>query len=124
MSATQISLEVHCLGPSWVQTEKNRYRLYINNEMLVERDWIWPTHQYINENIWVDAIPGILNTIKLEPILQTIKTYNPILAPAKNELVISTESISIAKFAIKNVHVNSQIISDKDDEQLEVSFHI
>ena len=117
MSATQISLEVHCLGPSWVQTERNRYRLYVNNEMLVERDWIWPTHQYLNENIWADITPEILNTIKLKPILQTVSFFD-------EDTGMTFTSQSIAKFAIKHVHVNSQIILVQDDEQLEVSFHI
>jgi len=118
MIATQISLEVHCLGPSWVQTERNRYRLYINNEMLVERDWIWPTHQYINENIWANITPGILNTIKLKSILQTVSFFN-------KDATVTFTSQSIAKFAIKNVNINSQILLDKDDKQLEVvSFKI
>jgi len=117
MSATQISLEVHCLGPNWIQTERNRYRLYINNEMLAERDWVWPTHQYINENMWVDITPEILNTIKLEPILQTVSFSD-------KDTIVTFTSQSIAKFAIKNVHVNNQAISSKDDKQLEVSFHI
>jgi hypothetical protein len=35
------------------------YRVYVNNDLLTERDFIWPSHEvYIRENIVVDLKPG------------------------------------------------------------------
>lgn len=115
MSITNIILEVHCLKPSWVYQEKNLYRLYINDELLTERDWIWPTSQFISEDIWVDLIPDVHHTIRLEPYLQEHIFYD------KDSLATLT-SKSIAEFALKNVLINGNPIDNQNTRQLETSF--
>lgn len=36
-----------------------RYRVYVDNDLLTERDFVWPTHEiFIRENITVDLAPG------------------------------------------------------------------
>jgi hypothetical protein len=36
-----------------------RYRVYVDNDLLTERDFIWPGHEvFIRENIVVDLEPG------------------------------------------------------------------
>ena len=51
MSITNIKIEVHCLKPSWVDYEKNKYRLYVDNNIITERSWIWNTKTLLDENI-------------------------------------------------------------------------
>lgn len=42
----------------WGETPP-RYRIYVDRELLTERDFIWPGHEvYIRENIVVNLKPG------------------------------------------------------------------
>lgn len=35
------------------------YRVYVDNDLLTERSWIWPAYEvYIRENVEVDIEPG------------------------------------------------------------------
>lgn len=43
----------------------NRYRLYLNNDILIERKWKLDPWFYIDEEIWVDLDIGT-HTLKLE----------------------------------------------------------
>ena len=104
MSQTQILIEVHCLRPSWVAKEDNRYRVYINNELITERTWIWDSKTIIDENIWVSIIPSTLNSVRVEA--------EPI------------PSTSMVKFGLKNLRINGNIQPDQQDEQSELSFII
>ena len=69
MNEVNIKVQVHCLKPSWVVAEKHRYRLYINDDMLTERSWIWDINTVIAEDIWVNLQLDTTNLIKLEPVL-------------------------------------------------------
>lgn len=43
-----------------------RYRIYVDGELLTERDFIWPGHEvYIRENIVVNLKPG-LHVLQIE----------------------------------------------------------
>ena len=45
-----------------------RYRIYVNSDLLTERDFIWSgTDQYIRENILVNLEPG-LHSLKVEQV--------------------------------------------------------
>lgn len=45
-----------------------RYRIYVDNDLLTERDFIWPgTEQYIREHIIVNLKPGV-HSLKIEQI--------------------------------------------------------
>jgi len=103
MNEVNITVQVCCLKPSWVSYEKNKYRLYINKEMLVERSWIWGINTVINEDIWVDLAPTTVNLISVESILDPVE--------------------SIAKFSLMNLKVNNNLIVDHS-EQSELSFTI
>lgn len=104
MNEVNLKVEVHCLQPGWVSYEKNKYRLYVNNEMLTERSWIWNTNTIINEDIWVNLSPNIVNTIRIDPILDPIN--------------------SIVKFSLENLKVNDMLIPKLEHEQLELSFKL
>ncbi len=45
-----------------------RYRVYVDNDLLTERDFIWAGHEtYIRENIQVTLNPG-LHTVRIEQV--------------------------------------------------------
>jgi hypothetical protein len=103
MNEVNITVQICCLKPSWVSYEKNKYRLYINDEMLVERSWIWNINTVINEDIWVDLTPTTINSVRIESILDPVE--------------------STAKFSLMNLKVNNNPIVDYS-EQSELSFTI
>lgn len=104
MNEVNITVQVHCTQPTWVGSEKNQYRLYINDDLLTERSWIWDTNTVINENIWVDLASGSTNIIKLIPILNPVR--------------------SMAKFGLKNLMVNDNEVTDHGGEQSELYFTV
>lgn len=56
MAHTVISLDVYC---STTQHGVPAYRLYVDNDLLTERSWIWPAYEvYVKENIEVDVDTG------------------------------------------------------------------
>lgn len=99
---THINIEVQCLKPSWVNYEKNRYRLYVDHDLLTERDWIWDLNTVIHEDFWVNLEPGT-HTIRLEPVLQ-VK--------------------SVAQFGLRNFSLGNRPKPDLGDDKLELSFAI
>jgi hypothetical protein len=101
MNIVKINVEVHCLKPGWVSFENNRYRLYINNDLLTERNWIWDLNTKIDENIFVDLPKNSDNIIKLEPIV---------------------EHNSVAKFALYNLRIDDEIVINTDSETTEIPF--
>jgi len=64
----EIAVEVHCVEPRWVQLENSKYRIYLNNELLTERDWVWDRHIYINELIVAELAPKEQHIINVEVI--------------------------------------------------------
>lgn len=74
MSPVNIKIQIHCLCPQYVASEKNIYRLYVNNDMLTERSWIWGTDTFITEDIWVNIDLKNINTIRFEPILNPVRS--------------------------------------------------
>lgn len=103
MSAVNIKVQIQCLQPNWVATEKNIYRLYINNDMLTERSWIWDTNTIITENIWVNIDLNTVNSLRFEPILNPIR--------------------STAKFRLQDLRIND-IPTPFQNNDLELSFKL
>ena len=63
-----IAVEVHCVEPSWVQMENSKYRIYLDGELLTERDWVWDQNTYINEHIIAEISPNDTHRINVEVI--------------------------------------------------------
>jgi len=104
MSQVNLKVQVYCVKPSWVNFEKNRYRLYVDEDMLTERSWIWDIKTYIDENIWVELQADTEHIIKLVPILDPIDSF--------------------AKFALKKLRVNGKLLYFTNQDQSELSFRI
>ena len=76
MTAVNLTVEVHCIRPPWVLLLSNdprltaMYRLYIDNNLLTERTWIWTNNTLIQENIWIHAEKDSSYTLTVEPVLK------------------------------------------------------
>ena len=101
MNAVNLTVEVHCLKPSWVNYENNKYRIYVNDDLLTERNWIWELNTLINENIWVIIPASSTNTVRLEQILQ---------------------DKSVAQFALRNLQVADIPFTSEQINDLTISF--
>ena len=101
MNAVNLTVEVHCLIPSWVNYENNKYRIYVNDDLLTERTWIWELNTLINENIWVIISATSTNTVRLEQILQ---------------------DKSVAQFALRNLQVVNAPFTSEQINDLTISF--
>jgi hypothetical protein len=83
MSITAITIDVYCT----LADNAPAYRLFVDDELLTERSWIWPSYEvFIKENITVDIDEGQHN-IKLI---------------GKN-----------GKFTFKNITVNNRAIDNR-----------
>jgi hypothetical protein len=88
-----LNLEVHCQKPYWVQHIKDyvlsqsvidypvithfsniikysRYRIYVNDDLITERNWIWDNNTYLKESIWIQTEKDQNNVVRLEPALE------------------------------------------------------
>jgi len=55
MSIQKIDVDVYCSN----NTNNPIYRVYVDNDLLTERTFIWPTYEvFIREHIIVDIEPG------------------------------------------------------------------
>jgi len=68
-----ISFDIHCEKPNWAKNNSasiyldTKYRLYVNDDLITERTWIWNNTTVLRENIWVES-DSSQYLIKLEPI--------------------------------------------------------
>ena len=68
---SNISVEVHCLQPRWAAQEKSKYRIYIDDELMTERDWIWEQNVYIKEHLTAEISPDLSHTVRVVVIKST-----------------------------------------------------
>lgn len=67
-------VDIHCREEAWAYElgstnyKKPVYRLYLNNELLTERTWIY-SDDLVREEIWVDIPRGFESTINLVPVM-------------------------------------------------------
>ena len=104
MNEVNLKVQVHCLRPSWVDFENNKYRLYVDNDMITERSWIWNTKTLLDENIWVKLELDTEHSIKIVPVLDPINSF--------------------VKFTLKNLRINNNLYYTENEEQLELSFKL
>jgi len=96
-----LSVEVHCLGPGWVNFEDAKYRLYVNNDLLTERTWRWGVNAFVIEHLIVNVPQEISNEVYIIPVL---------------------EPKSTAQFILKNLKVNDDPLEDLGGYRTQVSF--
>ena len=94
MSDVNLTVEVHCLQPRWIEHEKAKYRIYVNDDLIIERTWIWDQDTVIEENITVDVTPEITHTVRVE--------------------CIKFNRGDLAQFGFRKFYVNSRLKADYD----------
>jgi len=63
MKLHKVTVDVYASGG-----DNPRYRVYVNNDLLTERDFTWPAHEiYIKENIEVN-LPAGQHTVRVEQV--------------------------------------------------------
>ena len=100
--------ETHCIIPPWASSnpkyaESARYRVYVDNDLITERNWIWDNNVFLKESIWVEINDDAEHTIKIEPILQNPKQ---------------------AEFAVSRFTVVDRPFTAKQPNHTEISFRI
>jgi hypothetical protein len=72
---TNITVEVHCRRPPWSidhwdrRYRDSRYRIYIDNDLITERTWIWNNTTYVKEHLWANLSFLGAHSIRLEPVI-------------------------------------------------------
>lgn len=69
----KLSVEVHCLEPLTVwgkslpeQRNLSKYRIYIDDDLITERDWIWDQETYICENMIAEISADTTHTVWID----------------------------------------------------------
>lgn len=104
MSEVSLRVQVHCLQPNWIEHENSRYRLYVNDDLITERTWIWNMNTYVEESLLVDVPENISHTIRLETILDNPR--------------------SLTQFGLQNFHVNGWPKPHYGGDRVQLSFMI
>ena len=102
MSEVAISVQVHALQPNWIEHEKPKYRLYVNDDLISERTWIWNMQTCIEEDVRVEVSPGVNHTIRLE--------------------IIKNDRMHLAQFGLQNLRIDGQPKPDHGGHRSELSF--
>jgi len=104
MRAVTIKVQVYCVvSKSWISYEQNKYRLYLDNDLLTERTWIWSGDIAINEIIWTNLIENSKHIIKIDPIM----------SPR-----------SVIKFGLRNLTIDDNFVDNLDNDKQELSFEL
>ena len=109
MAAVNILIDIQCARPNWALEYHNAnalfpiYRIYINDDLITERSWIWGDEKLIRENIWAELDTSAVHKIELQPILKIV---------------------GMARFKIDNLLVDNNPAVIQDFNDLEVSFTI
>ena len=102
MNETNIVVQVHALQPNWIEHEQPKYRLYVNDDLITERTWIWDQQTYIEEDLRVCVESGINHIIRLE--------------------TIKADPMHLAQFGLQNLRINTWPKPDHGGHRSELSF--
>jgi hypothetical protein len=82
MVAVNLTVEIHCHRPAWAITHSDsrytdsRYRIYINNDLITERNWIWGNNTFLVENMWLYCTEATDYIVKLDPVVYLAEQAN------------------------------------------------
>ena len=86
MLEVNLIFEVHCQRPPWginnpvIKFLDSRYRVYVNDDLITERSWIWDDNIFLKESVWINYVQGSEHTLKIESIVcipeQAVFTVN------------------------------------------------
>lgn len=104
-----LQFEVHCNRPQWSYDSgaKNytipAYRLYCQDELLVERAWVWGENNFIFENVWLKIERRKIYTLKLEQVAfdkEAVQFYFKNVTCSDAQLFVHRDESSSISFVI------------------------
>jgi|LakMenEpi03Aug12_release.lakeMendotaPanAssembly.Ray.scaffolds.fasta_scaffold265499_4 hypothetical protein len=117
MSEINLIFEIHCKRPPWAIENPidlptgyqnylmkfpftSRYRVYINDDLITERTWVWNNNTFLKENIWINSSDNNY-ILKIEPVVYVSEQ---------------------AKFVIDNLHIIDKKAEINKIDDLQVNF--
>ena len=83
MREVNLNFEVLCQRPIWAtlgsfkeKFSKSRYRVYVNNDLITERDWNWDNSIFLLESVWINSDPNTNYTLRLDPVVYISEQAN------------------------------------------------
>lgn len=83
MNAVNLTVDINYQLPNWAKciisaridaTSSPRvfdcYRLFIDDDLLTERSWIWDNNIVIHEDIWITASKNSSHILTIKPIIE------------------------------------------------------
>ena len=103
MREVNLTFEVSCQRPLWAilgsfkdKFSDSRYRIYINNDLIVERNWIFDDSIFLLENIWINDDANTNYTLRLDPVVH----------------IPEQAKFSVNNFKVTNLEADSTKIDD------------
>ena len=76
MPDVNLEVEIYCHVAKWTEAENLKsiipdpiYRVYVDDDLLTERTWIWNNTVFIKENVWARLNVNRTHCFKIEPII-------------------------------------------------------
>ena len=83
MREANLNFAVLCQRPIWAtlgsfkeKFSKSRYRVYVNNDLITERDWNWDNSIFLLESVWINSDPNTNYTLRLDPVVYISEQAN------------------------------------------------
>ncbi len=90
MTEVELVAAIRCMHP-----DRNSYRIYVDNDLITERTFIWDKDQtYISEHIFVALLPGP-HEIKVETVQKEYDSFRIIHLECENKLLELTKGVFI-----------------------------
>jgi len=102
MLEVNLIFEVHCYRPPWgiinpiSKFNDSRYRVYVDDDLITERSWIWNNNIFLKESVWIKSVKVCEHIVKIEPVV----------------CIPEQAVFSVLNFAIANVPATSTKIDD------------
>lgn len=61
----KLNVNINCPKLGWIKLLDTKYRVYVDEELITERNWSWDYYTYIDENIWVDLDETNMHKIRV-----------------------------------------------------------
>ena len=75
MLEVNLIFEVHCQRPPWgiinpiSKFSDSRYRVYVDDDLITERSWIWDNGIKLLENIWLNLENNKEYKLRIDPVV-------------------------------------------------------
>lgn len=75
MLEVNLTFEIHCQRPPWViknplgNFTDSRYRVYVDDDLITERSWLWDNNIFLKENIWINTSIQTQHILRIKPVV-------------------------------------------------------